>query len=62
MIKKYQSITKGSLKNSFFLNGRAIKALPLPPPPLKLDTRRNFLSQEKVMFSLMAGALPPPPS
>ena len=34
---------KGSLKKSSSLNGRAIKALPPPPPPIGLNGNRFFI-------------------
>ena len=46
---------KGSRKKSVYSNGRVIKAL--PPPPLV----GTFFSGKKVLFSLMAGSLTPPP-
>ena len=37
-----------ALKKKYFFNGRAIKAL--PPLPLELNVRRNFIFREKSSF------------
>ena len=49
-------LSKGSRKKKFFFNDRAIEAL--NPHPLELNGRRI---KKKILLSLMAGRLFPPP-